>query len=313
MKRWFRRNRPQLTAEEKRAKAEARGRFTLTPPEGVPLNFQIAGVGARLGAQITDLLISGVFVMALVALLAYGLQAPFELVQGVAVLAFFLIRTPYYVFFELLWNGATLGKRMMGVRVVSADGRALNAHAVTVRNLMKEAEVFVPGTMLLASSGMDTWMQLLTLVWVLVCLITPVLNQRRQRLGDLIANTIVIERPVAALSADLALTPAKRKQEAFVFQPHQLEHYGDFEVQSLETLLQAAPPSTAPRAVRHRHAETQNAVVARIRAKIDYGDAVQPAEADAFLRAFYNSQRAHLEKRRLFGDRRADKFHKAGE
>lgn len=313
MRRWFRRNRRELTAEATRAKAAERGRYTLTPPEGVPLNFQIAGIGARLGAQITDILISVVVVATLVVLLGFGLEAPIELVQSVAVLAFFLIRTPYYVFFELLWNGATIGKRMMRLRVVSADGRALTAHAVTVRNLMKEAEVFVPGMMLFASGGQDAWMQLAIFIWVMICLMTPILNKRRQRLGDMIANTIVIERPVAMLSADLALKPAQQTQEAFVFLPHQLEHYGDFEVQSLETLLQAAPPHGAPLAVQRRHEETLNAVVDRIRTKIDYGEAVPPAQTEAFLRAFYNAQRAHLEQRRLFGDRRADKFHKADE
>ena len=34
------------------------------------------------------------------------------------------------------------------------------------------------------------------------------------------------------------------------------------------------------------------------------------SEREAFLRAFYVAQRAHLEQRRLFGDVRADKFHK---
>lgn len=308
----FWRKRTPDTAEERRAKAATRGRYTLIPPEGVPLHFQIAGIGARFGAQITDLLITGIFVVALIILLSFGLDAPSELVQSVAVLAFFLIRTPYYALFELLWNGATLGKRMMRIRVVSADGRALTAHAVVVRNLMKEAEVFVPGAMIFAASGMDVWLRLIVAVWILVCLLTPMLNQRRQRLGDIIAGTIVIQRPIALLTPDLAAKPAEQKQGAFVFLPHQLEHYGDFELQSLEALLQAAPPTSAPAPLRHRHTETLNAVTARIRAKIDYGDAVKDSEAAAFLRAFYNAQRAHLEQRRLFGDKRADKFHKEG-
>lgn len=306
----FWRKRTPDTAEEARAKAATKGRYTLIPPEGVPLHFQIAGIGARFGAQITDLLISGVFILALIVLLAFGLEAPRELVTAVGVLAFFLIRTPYYALFELLWNGATLGKRMMRTRVISADGRALTAHAVVVRNLMKEAEVFVPGAMIFAAGGEDIWLRLIIAVWILTCLLTPMLNRRRQRLGDIIAGTIVIQRPVAILAPDLAAKPAKDKQGAFVFLPHQLEHYGDFELQSLEALLQAPPPPTAPAPLRRRHAETLSAVIARIRAKIDYGEAVKEADAEAFLRAFYNAQRAHLEQRRLFGDKRADKFHK---
>lgn len=284
--------------------------YRLIPPEGVPLRFEIAGLGARFGAQITDLLISGVFVFALVLLLAIGLDAPRELTSAIAALSFFLVRTPYYLISELLWNGATVGKRLMRCRVVSADGRALTAHAVTVRNLMKEAEVFVPGTLILAAPAMDFWSGLIFCLWIFICLAVPLFNRRRQRLGDIIAGTVVIQRPIAVLAPDLAAAPAAEKQEAFVFLPHQLEHYGAYELQTLETLLQSEPSAAAPPAMRRQRDATMQAVVARIRAKIDYGDAVGEAEAAAFLRAFYNAQRAYLEQRQLFGDKRADKHHR---
>ena len=48
----------------------------------------------------------------------------------------------------------------------------------------------------------------------------------------------------------------------------------------------------------------------RISAKIGYSERVRKSEREAFLRAFYVAQRAHLEQRRLFGDVRADKFHR---
>jgi hypothetical protein len=50
-------------------------------------------------------------------------------------------------------------------------------------------------------------------------------------------------------------------------------------------------------------------IAAQIRRKIGYQEAVSPARALAFLHAFYIAQRDFLERRRLYGDDRADKHH----
>ena len=48
-------------------------------------------------------------------------------------------------------------------------------------------------------------------------------------------------------------------------------------------------------------------MVENIRRRIDYADRVEPDQRVRFLQAFYNAQRAYLEQRQLFGDRRSDK------
>ena len=70
---------------------------------------------------------------------------------------------------------------------VAADGSGLTAHAVVVRNLMKEVEVFAPGTWLLAGGG-DLVSSLAVLAWIGVLLAVPLFNRRRQRIGDIIAS-----------------------------------------------------------------------------------------------------------------------------
>lgn len=276
----------------------------LLPPEGVPIRLEIAGLGARIGAQITDLLLSGTAVVAALVLLA--LTGEGNLTVAVGALLFFAIRTPYYVASELLWNGQTLGKRMSGLRVVAADGRGLTAHAVVVRNLMKEVEVFGPGTWLLVGGG-DLWSSLAVLAWILVLLAVPRFNRRRQRIGDMIAGTLVICQPQAVLLPDLTAgsVPAG---DRFVFDTDQLDHYGRYELQTLERVLQAESRGGAGTAAQRR--ANLEAIARTIRAKIGYTDAVPDAEAAAFLRAFYAAQRAHLERRQLFGETREDKFHR---
>lgn len=97
-----------------------------------------------------------------------------------------LFRAPYYVAAELLWNGQTLGRRAVGLRVVSADGRSLRA----VRNIMREFGVFVPGAALFVAPLLSRRQYVLLLAWRPVLLAVPLCNRRRQRLGDMIAGTL---------------------------------------------------------------------------------------------------------------------------
>ncbi|MBM7066340.1 RDD family protein [Actibacterium sp. 188UL27-1] len=279
------------------------------PPEGVPITFRVAGLTERLGAQVTDILITGLFAVAVVLLIALaGPQSTDELVVGLGSLLFFAIRFPYYVLTELMWNGETLGKRMLKLKVVSADGRSLTAHAVFTRNLTKEAEVFLPLTLLLVMESLDGWSRALAVAWVVVTLAVPLFNKRRQRLGDLIAGTYVIHYPESRLLPDLA-GKATPQEERFTFLPHQLDIYGAFELQTLETFLQTDRHGSLTPEAHARRNQQLDAIVTQISKKINYEETIQPAEHSLFLKSFYAAQRAHLEQRQLFGDRRADKFH----
>ena len=55
--------------------------------------------------------------------------------------------------------------------------------------------------------------------------------------------------------------------------------------------------------------QSLSTIVEKIRTKIDYPDPIAPEDCADFLAAFYNAQREHLERRQLFGEKRADKHH----
>ena len=110
--RWRRRTRP----------APLSNKDELIPPEGVPLRLTVAGLGARLAAQITDIAITGLGAVAVLILLVTAKLTSPQTTGAVAMMLFFIIRIPYYVMTELAWNGQTLGKRLMKIKVVSHDG-----------------------------------------------------------------------------------------------------------------------------------------------------------------------------------------------
>jgi hypothetical protein len=138
----------------------------------------------------------------------------------------------------------------------------------------------------------------------------PLSNRYRRRLGDYLAGTHVIHLPQPVLLKELASqqVPKTDQSEKIIFLAHQLDHYGAFELQTLEALLRADRAQMSPAAL-SGHLQTLATVVGKVRQKIGYADPVAVPDHLAFLTAFYTAQRAHLEQRQLFGDRRADKHH----
>ena len=283
------------------------GRVTFTPPEGVPISFDLASRGARLGAQLLDLLLTWTAAIAFVLLVIWANVVSWNAFVMLVTLLVFLLRVPYYILSELVWNGRTPGKRIVRIRVISADGQRLTPWQITARNLMKEVEFFTPFTLMMAASSdsLGGWGLAIMWVWVGTVFVVFLANRNRQRLGDMIAGTLVVDSPKVMLLPDLAATTPPQAVERFTFLPHHLDHYGRLELQTLEDILRS--PASGPQAW-----EELGKVTDAILRKIGYTDPVLPGDRREFLLAFYRAQREHLESRRLFGDRREDKFHANG-
>ena len=106
-------------------------------PEGVELRVELAERGERAGAFLIDAL----FVIGAVLVLVFGTIYLMTLLEGYALAfglaVFFLLRTFYFSFFELIWRGRTPGKRLIGLRVIDRAGGPLRPSSVVVRNLMR--------------------------------------------------------------------------------------------------------------------------------------------------------------------------------
>ena len=291
----------------KTARMQARRKnniLRIIPPEGVPLDIPLATIGQRIGAQLTDFGVTLVLAILIVILTLYAFSGFSSWFTIIAALTFFFIRVPYYIWSELSWNGRTLAKRWFGLRVISADGRSLSAHQIVTRNLMKEVEFFAPLTYVLLGNYVHWSIFTIALVWVVVLLIVPWRSKRNQRIGDIIANTVVIMNPKPHLLRDMA--KGKRSSERFIFTTQHLDQYGSFELQVLEKILRA-PPAKG-KAAKRREEEYLKDIAERIIKKISYPEKISRTERGEFLNSFYTAQRAHLENKKLFGDSRKDKF-----
>jgi uncharacterized RDD family membrane protein YckC len=98
-----------------------------------------------------------------------------EIAQTTFIVAYFVISIGYGIAFEWYSRGQTLGKRVVGLRVMDEQALRLEFSQVAVRNLLRVVDS----------------LPVLYLVGGIACLF----SRRSQRLGDLAANTIVVRNP----------------------------------------------------------------------------------------------------------------------
>lgn len=108
-------------------------------PEGIEFVLHPAGLPARACAYVIDELIQ-YFVCA--GVLA-GLQfVSFTLGMWVVLLVLFCITWFYHVLFEVFGGGQSIGKRILGLRVVRGDGSPVDPASSFLRNLLRFADTF---------------------------------------------------------------------------------------------------------------------------------------------------------------------------
>lgn len=152
--------------------------------EGVTLRQDVAGVGSRFAAGLLDglVIIAGYLLIGFLVLLAVRVDPTgmSSFVAGLGIGGTLLAILLYHVLFHALREGQTLGKIVLGIRVMSADGYPPTFLQVLLRALVWPIDGFfcVPVP-----------------IGLIVIAVTP----KHQRLGDLVAGTLVIRSPKARL------------------------------------------------------------------------------------------------------------------
>lgn len=283
---------PERTADE----------LAIVSPEGTTVRFQLASLSERASAFMIDFTMTQV-ATALVAILAviFAGTGHRAFALAVFVVASFFFRNVYFAISELYGSGQTFGKRKMGLRAISRDGGPLRGQAILARNVTRELEFFLPLVALSRPGELvalhERWAMPIACAWLAVFALFPILNRERLRCGDLLGGTVVVRVPQPALLLDLAGTEVPRRG-AYTFTSAQLDVYGIAELQVLEQVIRRAGYAENPHLVED--------VSRRIRRKIGWSGAGH-VDHGAFLLAFYEAQRAHLERKLVFGVRKEAK------
>lgn len=147
-------------------------------PEHIAFRYQLAGPAQRTLAYGLDLLLRGVvlLVFSLLLMAFSGRESVTEGIgMGALLVLFFLMEWGYFVFFEYFQAGQSPGKRAMHLRVVHQNGRPASLADCVLRNLLRAADL------LPSLYGIG--------------LLTMIFDDRFRRLGDMVAQTIVISEP----------------------------------------------------------------------------------------------------------------------
>ncbi|MGZ8269485.1 MAG: RDD family protein [Burkholderiales bacterium] len=143
---------------------------SITTPEGVELHLRLAGPVPRACAWAIDLVLRAGILLVLGMLLS----ALASMGGGILLIAAFFLEWLYPAFCEVHFDGATPGKKALGLRVVSDDGTPVQPAAAVVRNLLRAVD-FLP-----FCYGLG--------------LVSMLVNREFKRLGDLVAQTVVVHR-----------------------------------------------------------------------------------------------------------------------
>jgi uncharacterized RDD family membrane protein YckC len=175
--------------------------------EGVELELRPGRLASRFAAVLLDYLIQSVlFVVFLIAATAATSGANSDSRRAITIVIIVLVTVGYPVLCETISIGRSIGKAAVGLRVVRVDGgpeRFRHALARALAGLFADLNVPLLGTVVLGGlSGL--WVCLVGLPGAIAC----VSSRRGQRIGDLLAGTLVVRERTEYGRGSLPMPPS---------------------------------------------------------------------------------------------------------
>jgi uncharacterized RDD family membrane protein YckC len=164
--------------------------LVIETPERVPLHFALASIGNRFIACAIDHTIQVVTLITLIILFMIiadvsnigRLSSTPKWVVALMIVLVFVLMSGYFAIFEWLWHGQTPGKRWLKLRVIREDGRPISFFEAAVRNLLREFDI-------------------MPFPFYSIGLISVFASERDQRVGDMVAGTVVVREREAEAPA----------------------------------------------------------------------------------------------------------------
>ncbi|KAB2330155.1 RDD family protein [Cytobacillus depressus] len=156
-------------------------RIDIKTPEYVSLNFQLAGLGSRTAAFLIDqtiLIIVNILILIGLFTILYGQSGlPFlaeinSAPVAIAIILMFIINWGYFFAYEFFSGGRTIGKKLMGLRVIQENGHSITLLSSFIRNLLR----------IIDSLPASYFLGIMMIFF----------HYKHKRIGDLVAGTIVV-------------------------------------------------------------------------------------------------------------------------
>jgi uncharacterized RDD family membrane protein YckC len=161
----------------------------ITTSQNIDIDYEIAGLGARILGRLIDLGIFIVLYLAFLSLTFIGLSSSKSILSGFSIImiVYMILFALYDLICEVFFNGQSVGKRIMKIRVISLDGGQPTLGQYVMRWIFRIIDF--------------------TITMELGGLITAVSTHKNQRIGDLVAGTVLVQTTPSTLFDQVGFAP----------------------------------------------------------------------------------------------------------
>jgi len=138
--------------------------------EKPPMSLEYQGIGIRFVSLLIDSIIVGLIIGAVGGVIGFGAVAKGMVPWWLGII-YFVIYIGYFTYLEGS-QGQTVGKMITKIRVVGEDGKPIDMSQAFIRNILR----IIDGFILYLIGAILIWR-----------------SDRKQRLGDSIAKTVVVK------------------------------------------------------------------------------------------------------------------------
>lgn len=182
--------------------------------QNIDIEYEIAGIGDRFVAAMLD------YIVIISYIIALNMLTQFLEIDGSYMLGMALVFLPagfYHLVCELAFNGQSIGKKRMNIRVVKLDGSQVRFGDYLLRWLFRLVDVMI------STGG--------------VAVMTIVLNGKGQRLGDMAAGTTVIS---LKKNTDLSDTLFVDIEEGYEITFQEVNKLNDSDISTIKEVMNQA-------------------------------------------------------------------------
>lgn len=193
--------------------------ITIQTAQNIEVEYDVASLGDRIVGRIIDVLIQGAYVLIFMLIFFWGNYSGGAGNEGVFVIVFLVVLLPvlfYDLVMEQFFNGQSIGKKVMKIKVISLDGGQPTFSQYLLRWLFRLVDFSLTGS--------------------LGALISVAASENKQRIGDMVAGTTLIKTiPRTTLQHTLYVEPVQKPEYKAMYPD--VIHLNDTEVQLIKDVL----------------------------------------------------------------------------